>query len=148
MMRAILAYLAAVLVTYAVAVVFASQSVAGHLADMGVRVGAGERLGMVVHDLAGMVGIFLPVIAIGLLVALLVSTWLIRLKPAWRTVLYCLAGATAVISVHIALKLSFDITPVAVARSIPGLISQAIAGAVGGYVFARLKPVRSKPLSG
>ncbi len=144
----VLAWAIAVLVTYSLATLAASQSVASHLADLGVPLSLGERLRMSVQDQLGMTGMFLPLIAVGMTLALCVAAWLGRRQPQRRTVLFMLAGAVAMLSIHLALQWSFDITLVAVARSHLGLLSQALAGAAGGYLFTRLKrvPVPQRPL--
>jgi hypothetical protein len=49
-----------------------------------------------------------------------------------------LAGAVAVVSIHVALNLAFELTPVAVARTNGGLLLQALAGAVGGFTYISL----------
>lgn len=145
--QTVLAWAVAVLLTYALASFANSHSVAGHLADLGVPLSLGERLQMSARDLMGMAGLFLPLIAVGMSLALGVAAWLGHRQPQRRTVLFMLAGAVAMLSIHLALQWSFDITLVAVARSHLGLLSQALAGAAGGYLFTRLKrvPVAHNP---
>jgi len=137
--QTLFAWLVATLATYALACFAATQSVVGSLGDMGIPVSLAERLQMSGQDLLGMAGLFLPLIAVGQLLAFLVAGWLGRRSPQRRTVLFILAGAMAMISIHLALQWSFDITLVAVARSPLGLLSQALAGAAAGYLFTQLK---------
>jgi len=141
--QTVLAWAVAVLLTYVLASLTASHSVAGHLADLGVPLSLGERLQMSARDLLGMAGLYLPLIAVALLLAWPVAAWLGRRNSERRTPLFMLAGATAMICIHLALNWSFDITLVAVARTPLGLLSQALAGAAGGWMFTRLKPVRA-----
>ena len=129
------------MLAYVLASLAGSQSVAGHLAEMGVPLSLGERLEMSAKDLLGMTDLFLPLIAVGMTIALLVAGWLGKRSPKRRSALFMLAGAVALLSIHLALQWSFDITLVAVARSHMGLLSQALAGAAGGYLFTRLKPL-------
>ncbi len=140
-------YLAAVVTAYILASAAATQHVAGRLAAMGVDAGVGERLGMTLADLAGMAGMFLPIIAFGLLIAFLVTALLCRWLPRWRTPLYLLAGATALVTIHLALHLALGLTPVAAARTGGGLLFQGIAGAISGYVYITLnrRVFRSSP---
>ncbi len=135
-----LAWALAVLLAYSLATLFATQSVISHLADMAIPLSLGERLQMTASDQLGMTGMYLPLIAVGMLIAMLVAGFLGRRSPQRRTPLFMLAGAVAMISIHLALNWSFDITLVAVARSPLGLLSQALAGAAGAYLFTRLKP--------
>ncbi|HKX54630.1 MAG TPA: hypothetical protein VJN01_00910 [Xanthomonadales bacterium] len=137
--QTLFAWSAAVLASYALACFAATQSVVGRLGDMGIPVSLAERLQMSGQDLLGMAGLFLPLIAVGLLLAFLVAGFLGRRSPQRRTVLFILAGAMAMISIHLALQWSFDITLVAVARTPLGLLSQALAGVAGGYLYTLLK---------
>jgi hypothetical protein len=128
-------YLAAVAVAYVLASVFATQSVVSSLAGMGLVLSLGERLSMTVRDLGGMAGMFLPMVAFGLLIAFMTTALICRYKGQWRTPLYTLAGAVAVVCIHLALNAAFGVTPIAVARTPLGLLSQALAGAAGGLTY-------------
>ncbi len=141
MLVSTLCWALAVLLAYSLATLFATQSVISHLAEMGIPLSLGERLQMTARDQLGMIGLYLPLIAVGMLIAMLLAGWLGRRNPQRRTPLFMLAGTVAILSIHLALNWSFDITLVAVARSPLGLLSQALAGAAGGYLFTRLKKV-------
>lgn len=136
-LRRIGSFVLAVAVTYLLAVISASQHVAASLEGMGAEVGFGTRLEMIVHDLGGMATSFLPMLVIGFVIAFGVAALLLKWLPRYRYLLYTLAGAVAMASIHLALHAAFDITPVAVARSTGGLLVQALCGAVGGYLYAR-----------
>ncbi|MEE4218099.1 MAG: hypothetical protein V2I48_10850 [Xanthomonadales bacterium] len=131
-------YLAAVLTAYLLASASATQSVVASLSSMGVPVGLGDRVVMTLGDVVGMAGMFLPLVAFALLVAFLFTALLCRWLGRWRTPLYLLAGATALVAMHLAMNLAFDLTPVAIARSTFGLLVQGAAGAAGGFVYVRL----------
>jgi hypothetical protein len=135
MLRVLAAYLAAVLVTYTGAVVAHSQSVVARLADMGVDESLPDRLGHTLHDLTGMAGLFLPIIAVTLAIAFLVASQLMRLLPRWRPVGYAVAGGVAMLAVHVILEQTLAITPIAAARTTLGMTLQALAGVLGGWVF-------------
>ncbi|WP_405232460.1 hypothetical protein [Lentisalinibacter salinarum] len=136
-LRRIGSFVLAVAVTYLLAVISASQHVAASLEGMGAEVGFGTRLEMIVHDLGGMATSFLPMLVIGFVIAFGVAALLLKWLPRYRYLLYTLAGAVAMATIHLALHAAFDITPVAVARSTGGLLVQALCGAVGGYLYAR-----------
>ncbi|MFC1688738.1 hypothetical protein ACFL0N_03885 [Pseudomonadota bacterium] len=131
-------FLTAVAVTYVLASVLATQAVVRSLAGMGLSPGFGERLSMTVQDLGGMAGMFLPMVAFGLLIAFMTAALICRYKSRWRTPLYILAGAVAVVCIHLGLNLAFGITPVAIARTPGGLLLQGIAGAAGGFTYLAL----------
>jgi hypothetical protein len=137
-------YLLAVVVAYLLASVTATQSVVSNLFEMGVTVGFSERLGMTIKDIAGMAGLFLPMIAAAFLAAFLIAAMICRWWPQWRTPLYIAAGAAGLITIHLTLNLALGITPIAIGRTTGGLLLQGLAGAAGGYIFLSL--TQKKPL--
>ena len=132
------AYLAAVGVAYLLASITATWSVIASLARMGVEVALSDRLAMTLTDIAGMAPMFLPMVAFALLIAFMSAALLCRWLHRWRMPLYLLAGATALVCIHLGLHLAFGITPVAIARSDGGLLLQGAAGAVGGFCYLTL----------
>ena len=143
MARTLLAYVAAVLVTYVTAAIAHTQSVMANLREMGVAVTLGDRLGATVHDVAGMATLYLPIIAAGLAVAFPVAAAVIRAMPRWRPLGYSLAGGAAMLVIHVVLYQTFSITPIAAARTTAGLTVQALCGALGGWVFRLCLPAGS-----
>ncbi len=135
MIRKLAAYLLAIIVAYLLASITATQSVIARLAEMGVDVNFSERLSMTLHDIGGMAGMFLPMIAAGFLAAFMLTALLCRWLGRRPVALYVLAGAIALITIHLTLNLAFQITPVAIARTMGGLLIQGIAGAVGAYLY-------------
>lgn len=142
--KTLLAWFLASLFAYLLASLVATQSVVAQLMGMGIPISLGERLQMSAKDLAGMSQMLLPLIAAGFLVALSTAGLLSRWKPGWRVYLFVLAGFIALITIHTALEMMFDITLVAVARSPTGQLLQGLAGAAGGWLFTRLKPSPAK----
>lgn len=129
------AWLLAVAAAYLLAVLTATQSVVARLQGMGVEVSPSDRFSMSLSDMAGMASMFLPMVAFALLAAFLTAALLCRWLVRGRRVLYIVAGATAVISIHLLLHLAFGITPVAIARTAGGLALQGLAGGIGGLVY-------------
>ncbi len=136
MIRKLAAYLLAVIVAYILASITATQSVIARLAELGVEVNFANRLSMTLQDIAGMAGMFLPMIAVAFLVAFMVTALLCRWLGRRPVALYVLAGAVALIAIHLTLNLAVGITPVAIARTMAGLLIQGLAGAVGAYLYA------------
>jgi hypothetical protein len=132
------AWLLAVAVAYVLAAASATQYVVAQLAGMGIDVSLSERLAMTLQDLVGMAGMFLPMVAFALLIAFMTAALLCRWLSRWRLPLYLLAGAVAVVCIHLGLHLAFGITPVAIGRSAGGLLLQALAGAAGGFTYLSL----------
>lgn len=139
-MRRLWGFLAAVIGTYTLAVAAASQYVANRLVEMNVEVSLIQRLEWWLHDLLGMGKSLLPLVAVGLLIGIAVADWLAKKWPRGRTGLLVLAGFVALITIHIALKLSLGLHPVPSTRFIAGLLIQGLAGAFGGWLYWRLNP--------
>ena len=144
MVRGFIAYLVAVVVAYVGAAVAHTQSVLWRLGDLGVPVTFADRVEATVHDLFGMAGTLLPLIALAMAIALPVATLAIRVLPSWRPVGYTLAGGVALLVLHIALELTLGVTPVAGARGTLGLTIQALCGGFGGWLFLQCLPARRR----
>ncbi len=144
MIRLVIAYLVAVIVAYVGASIAATQSVMARLVEMGAPVTLGVRLEATVHDLLGMATSLLPLVAVGMLIALPVAALIIRALPRWRPTGYVLAGGAALLCIHVALHLVLGITPVAAARTTLGLTVQALCGGLGGWVFLQCLPERDR----
>jgi len=144
MLRVMGAFLLAVIVGYVAAAAATTQSVMARLADMGVEVPLGDRLLTTGQDVVGMASSYLPIIAIAFAIAFPVAALILRWRPQWRWFGYPLAGAVAILVVHLALEATFGFTPVAAVRTTLGLVIQVICGAVGGWVFLRALPRRDR----
>jgi len=129
-------FLAAVVVTYTVAVIGYSQINLLNLVDMGIAIDLAMRVQTLQHDLVGMLELFLPIVFVALLLAFLIGALIIRRVPHLRTIGYVLAGTMGIYAVIVSLGLMTGTNPIAVTRSAAGLLSQVAAGAVGGLVFA------------
>ena len=139
-MKNVLAFVVAVVAAYIVAVVFYTQLNLANLVEMGIEVGFGDRVSAGLHDLGDMAPLYLPIIAIALLLGFGVATVIIRFVPQLRTLGYILSGFVAIFAVDWALGnlVASGTHPLAVTRTTVGLLSQCVAGAIGGYVFVRL----------
>ena len=131
-------WLLSVMVAYLLASVTATLSVISRLAGMGLDVSLGDRVAMTLRDIVGMAGMFLPMVAFALLMAFMTAALLCRWLSRWRLPLYALAGAVALVTIHLVLHLAFGLTPIAIARTAGGLVLQGLAGAVGGICYILL----------
>jgi hypothetical protein len=133
-----LAFVAAVLVTYLIGASLATQHVLGALTEMGMDIDFGVWAHTTLHDLIGMFGTYAPLIGIAFLVALPVILLICRGRSGWRRFGYTTGFFAAVIVLHLLMTAVLDVTAVAATRFFGGLLQQGFAGAVGGYVFYRL----------
>jgi hypothetical protein len=139
MKKRIIAYIFAVFSTYILAVVLVSQFNISNVQEMGFAVSFNERLVSIARDLIGMLGLYLPLLAIGLLVAFS-FTGLVLVRFIKQTqVLYPLAGFVGVVAIHSILHMVLGLSGIAPTRTLIGLLSQGLAGALGGYVYLRIR---------
>jgi len=131
-LKLVLAFVAAVIVTTILGAVFHTQFVIGRLTDMGIAVPFADRLSTTLHDIAG-----------GFFIAFLAAALVFRFAGVQRNLVYAVAGAVALGVALSVMAMVFNITPIAGARSWAGFIAQMAAGALGGYVFALISRVRT-----
>lgn len=133
----VVGYLLAVASTYLIGVLLVTQFNISQVTQLGPAVSLTSRAQTVLHDWLGMLEIYLPLIAIAMFTALLVTGLVLnRFLPrsAW---LYALAGLVAMVALHQIMNLVFEISAVAPTRTSLGLLAQGLAGAIGGYTFER-----------
>ncbi len=124
--------------TYGLAALFSTQITMNEVARLGLEVSFGERISAAAHDVVGMATAYLPLVAVSLLIAFPVAALVLRFTPVSRTISYMLAGAAAMLALHLIMHGVFEVHPLPAARTALGLAMLTGAGAVGGYVFARL----------
>ncbi len=139
-MKRVIAFLMAVVVAYIVAAVTYTQLNLSNLVDMGLAVPFGVRLSATLHDLVGMSVFYLPTMAIALLVGFGLAALALKWVPQLRTLGYMTGGFVSLLSLILVLGIPFDTHLLAVTRTNTGLVIQCLAGALGGYVFARFLP--------
>lgn len=138
MARSVIAWALSALVTFILASVGISSINALTIVQLGHPVTFDQWMYVIASDLLGMLGSYLFLIAIGLAIALGFTTlFLCRFIKA-SGFLYALAGFTAILSIHLLMQQLLGMTPIAPVRFWYGLLSQALAGAVGGYVYFRV----------
>ena len=134
-MKVIAGYILAVLVTYILGAAFVSQGNIAAVIGMGFEITFSHRLEALVHDITHMYDLYLPLVAIGLLIALLVAAAIIRFVPDLRFIGYVSAGFVGMIALHVILKAVLGLSGIAPTREMLGLLLQGIAGGCGGLVY-------------
>lgn len=135
MIRTIGAFIAAVIGTYILGVLFISQGNLANIVEMGLTVGFSDRINTLLHDLTHMTAIYLPLVTVSSIIAFPVATGIIRLTSGLRLFGYVSAGFVALIALHLIMKMMLGLTGIAPTRTVMGLLAQGIAGAFGGYLF-------------
>ena len=142
MTRRIGAFACAVLVTYLVASTLSTQMILHEVSSFGMTVDIATRVGATLHDLSGLAVIYLPMIAITLIVAYPVTALVLRFVPGPRALAYAVGGAAALFALHSLMFAVLGMHPLPATRSGLGMALQAVAGAIGGWAFARIAPPR------
>ena len=135
--RAVISLTFGILLAYVAGSVLGTQMVLNNVAAMGLDVTLAMRWSSSLSDVAGLAGTLLPLMVIALLPGWLILDWLgrrptMRVVPAW----YILTGAMAIAVLHPALNWAFGVDVFAPARTMPGLLGQALAGGLGGVAVA------------
>jgi len=135
----IIAFIISVIVASLLANIFSTQFVIAGLNANGGDIGMGGRLTMTAHDLMGFGPLYSVFIATGLAIAFLTGGLVYRFAKTGRTLVYAVAGIMCFIVMLWAMKnVFFGVQLVAGARSLLGVVFQTFAGAVAGYIFARM----------
>ena len=139
-MRTVISLTFGILLAYVAGSLLGTQVVLNNVAAMGLEVTLAMRWSSSVSDVAGLAGTLLPLMAIALLPGWLILDWLgrrptLRIAPAW----YILTGAVGIAVLHPTLNWALGVDVFAPARTLPGLLGQAVAGGLGGLavVFSR-----------
>lgn len=142
-LRAIVAYVAAVLVATIGLSAVSTSTVLANLKSMGYPASVGDQVSTYIGDIVGLAPAAGPINAIGLAVAFIVAWLVIRYLWNQRTLGYTLAGFAALYIEMLAMGQMFGgITPIAGARTTGGLLAIAAIGALSGFIFARLSARR------
>ena len=135
--RAVISLTFGVLLAYVAGSVLGTQVVLNNVASMGLEVTLAMRWSSSLSDVSGLAGTLLPLMAIALLPGWLILNWLGRrpttpVASAW----YILTGAMGIAVLHPTLNWVFGVDVFAPARTMPGLLGQALAGGLGGVAVA------------
>ena len=131
-------FVLAVIAAYLLGAIFVNQGNIAAVVELGFNVSIGQRFEAAVHDMLNMIDIYLPLVAISLLLGFPVAHAIVRKRPHLRSIGYTMAGFVALVAIHVTIKTVVGISGVAPTRTLLGLLCQGIAGGVGGYLFYRL----------
>ena len=138
MTRTLGSYIAALIVAYCFGALFISQGNIAAVTGLGFDVTMSQRLGAIIHDVSGMTDIYLPLVAVSLLLGLPVAFAVVRKNPHLRMIGYVSAGFVALLAMHVIMKAVLGLSGIAPTRTLWGLLAQGVAGGIGGYLFCRL----------
>jgi hypothetical protein len=140
LLRTAPAWSAAVLVTTACASMVQSWQVQTRLTDLGVDIPPSLAAETAVRDLTGLAIPLLLVFGLALLLGFTLAGWLRQKLPRLAPLAWPLAGFAAIAATLSLMQMAMQITPLAGARGLDGFLLFCAAGALGGLVFAWLRP--------
>jgi hypothetical protein len=135
--RNVVGLIAATLTTSVIGSIFSTQSVISSLQSLEIDVPLATRLSMTIDDF-GILPTLAPVTAICFVIGFIVAALCVRYIGGNRTAWHILAGAAALITTLLIMKAVLLITAIAGTRTLMGLLSFGLAGAIGGWVYAKI----------
>lgn len=136
----LVAFPAAVILTAVLASLCSTQFVLAELTALGIEISVSARIAMCFEDL-GILRSLLPAVAACWLVGFPVAHALEARIGGNRNAWFVAAGGAALVGELLIMQAVLGVTAIAGARSLPGLLCQGVAGALGGYLFARMTRV-------
>ena len=138
MWRSVKSFLVSISVTYILGSIFATQFILSNLLDFSFQLSLSDRLLATGQDIISLAGTYFPLVALALLISFVFASFLNRFGVLTRFYLLAVAGFFALICLHLIMKAVLGLTAIAATRTIAGLFSQGLAGAIGGICYAYL----------
>jgi hypothetical protein len=134
------AYVAAAATTYVAAAAFYTQQIIAKQAAIGMVYTPGQQAGTYLANFTGL-WLYGSMLAVGLLIGFAVAAGVKRVLKPLAPIAYPAAGAAAVLTVIMLIEAQRGggAGVIGGARDAPGMALQALAGALGGLVFALAK---------
>jgi len=134
-----IATLLAVSVTTLIASILSSQMVIAKLAGLGLKTSFSDRLSMTGYDLYHFAGLYGLFILLAFMIAFQVAEILSRRINLSRRLIFTSAGIVAIlVMLNLMQRVFFGVPIIGGARESFGHILQALAGGIGGWVYAKL----------
>lgn len=137
-LRWLFAFVLAVLTTAILGSVIQSQFNLSRIAGLGETIRPSTRIEVTLFDLISFAPTYAIIMAVALLIGLLVAGWPATRWPQWRSGWYALAGFVAVSVALLVMNAMLPITAIGAARTATGIVALSLAGAVGGWAYARI----------
>nr|WP_136252555.1 hypothetical protein [Ningiella ruwaisensis] len=125
-------------VGFVFASIFHTQAVLAKLSEIDIQIPFNERLTTTGQDLIGLAPTYGPLVLVALLIAFSIAGALNKKLHLKRAYLYPVAGAVAFLVMLLAMQPILNVTLLAGARGLSGMVLQMIAGLIAGLIFAQL----------
>ena len=137
--KIVVAFIAAVLVGHVVGAGFFTQFNLGALIELGAPIDFAIRARTTVQDILGMFPIYTIAVSISLLVAFSIAALIVKRLPQLRYLGFISAGFAGFYAMHGLIEAAAGVNLYWIAKTSMGILFQAVAGAIAGYVFAKIR---------
>jgi hypothetical protein len=142
--RWLVAFFVAVAVTAVLGSIVQTQFNLSAIASIGSEIPLDARVEVTAFDLLSFAPTYAIVAAFALLIALLVAAWPASAFPGIRLIWYALAGFLAIYTALVIMNAMLPVTVIGAARSTLGMVSLALAGGLGGWLYGLIWAQRQK----
>jgi len=139
--RIVLGWVMSVVATVALGSIAQTQFNLARIQALGPEIGLGTRLAATWHDLLKFTPAYALLVSIAFLLAWPVAGALKRWLPDQRTLLFTLAGFSAVWVMIAIMNQALPVTAIGATRSLAGIIALSLVGAAAGWLYTRIVPV-------
>lgn len=136
--RVFLGWAIAVFTSVVTGSVIQTQFNLSRIQTLGPEIGLGTRLAATWHDLINFTPAYALLVSIAFAIAWPVAGLLKRWLPDQRTLLFTLAGFSAVWAMIAIMNRALPITGIAATRELAGFVALSAAGAVAGFLYSRI----------
>ena len=132
------AYLAAVAAAAVLGCAASTQFMLSGLSGFGIEVALAVRLSATAHDIVGMGPLYALIAAVAFLPAFVLAAALLRWVPGPPPFWFAVAGGAAIVTAILLIRYAAGGTVIGGARTPLGLLAQALACGMAGWLFARV----------
>mgnify|MGYP001111563237 CR=1 FL=1 len=142
--RWLIAFLVAVGTAAILGSIVQTQFNLASISSLGAAIPWGLRAEVSAFDLLSFAPTYAIVAAFAMLIALLIAAWPASAFPALGVFWYALAGFLAIYTALVTMNAMLPVTVIGAARSSAGMLSLALAGGLGGWLYGLIWAQRQK----
>lgn len=137
--KIVVAFLAAVLAGHVVGAIFFTQFNLGALVELGAPIDLVIRARTTMQDIVGMFPVYTIAVAVALFLGFSIAGIIVKRLPQLRYLGFISAGFVGFYAMHGLIEALAGVNLFWIAKTSMGILFQAIAGAIGGYVFVTIR---------
>lgn len=140
-LRILLGWVIAVVTAVALGSIIQTQFNLSRVQALGVDINLFTRLSATWHDLLNFTPAYALLVSIAFALAWPVAGLLKRWRPDQRSLLFTLAGFSAIWAMIAIMNQALPVTGIAATRSLAGVLALSMCGAAAGWLYTRVLPV-------